>query len=72
MPRRTSDVLPAFLRGRVASMRPRRDAAENSGRRDGLVEIDLASMRPRRDAAENPRSPTATCRPASRFNEAAT
>ena len=39
-----------------ASMRPRPDAAENSGRRSAATVRDRASMRPRPDAAENERS----------------
>ena len=64
---------PGPRRERVqgASMRPRPDAAENSGRESRAVSMCQASMRPRPDAAENAAC-TSSCTHATRgFNEAA-
>ena len=62
MPRKTriDRVEPGRI-DRVASMRPRPDAAENRpGRARGRGQLEAASMRPRPDAAENPAVPYST------------
>ncbi len=52
MPRNTANSCVKSPPVWLASMRPRRDAAEYEIARDGMKGISSASMRPRRDAAE--------------------
>ena len=52
MPRKTTSIDAFIPAVRTASMRPRRDAAENISRRQRGDRKIIASMRPRRYAAE--------------------
>ena len=71
MPRKTLLVEMERIDGRLASMRPRPDAAENSRVTNDKWPAAVASMRPRPDAAENLPNPALQPQPPARFNEAA-
>ena len=53
MPRKTCGQLGVSRQQRLASMRPRPDAAENTQQTNRSKLDEHASMRPRPDAAEN-------------------